>query len=204
MAIDHEKIREGVLSLGLVGSDDTGLLRSFGVILANNPVDYLVDRELDFIKHLGESATPMAEKVLIDAAQWCSNATFGGIMASPEWAGLVQPMIENTEDRFEGLVAVTNVLGWGHISEWELDENAQELSFKVEHSYYVKNWLEKYGKSQRARCYMWTGVAGGYLDLLFGSKVHEFTGEEVECGTITGKEVCLFKSKRIKKKYSMV
>ena len=204
MAIDHEKISEAVMGLGLVGAEDNGLLRSFGVILANNPVDYLVNRELEFINVLGDSATPMAEKVLIDAAQWCANATFGGIMDSPEWAGLVQPMIEKPADRLEGLIAITNVLGWGHISDWDLNEDAQELTFKVEHSYYVKNWVDKYGKSSRPRCYMWTGVAGGYLDLLYGSKVHEFVGKETECGCVTGNNACVFTAKKLKKKYAMV
>ncbi len=203
MAIDHDKIREGVLNLGLVGDPDSGLLRAFGVILANNPVDYLVDRELEFIKLLGESAKPMAEKVLIDAAQWCANATFGGIMDSPEWAGLVEPMIGNTADKFEGLVAITNVLGWGHISDWKLDEEKQELQFEVDYSYYVKNYIDKYGKADNPICYMWTGVAGGYLDLLFGSKVHEFTGTEVNCGAVSGKDKCIFEAKKLKKKYSV-
>lgn len=204
MAIDHEKISEAVMGLGLVGAEDNGLLRSFGVILANNPVDYLVNRELEFINVLGESAMPMAEKVLIDAAQWCANATFGGIMGSPEWTGLVQPMIEKPTDRLEGLIAITNVLGWGHISDWDLNEDSQELTFKVQHSYYVKNWINQFGKSERPRCYMWTGVAGGYLDLLHGSKVHEFVGEETECGCVTGGDTCVFTAKKLKKKYSMV
>lgn len=202
MSIDHGKIREGVMSLGLVGAEDTGLLRTFGVILANNPVDYLVDRELDFIKLLGDSARPLAEKVLVDAAQWCANATFGGIMNSAEWAGLVEPMIENTRDRLEGLIAITNVLGWGHISRWELDEEKQELAFQVDYSYYVKNYLDRYGESDVPICYMWTGVAGGYLDLLFGKKVHEFTGKEVRCGAM-GADACVFEAKRIKKKFAM-
>jgi predicted hydrocarbon binding protein len=204
MAIDHDKIREGVLGLGMVGTEDTGLLRTFGVILANNPVDYLVDRELEFINLLGGTALPLAEKVLIDAAQWCANATFGGIMDSSEWAGLVQPMIEKPADKLEGLFAVTNVLGWGHISDWDLNEETQELNFKVEHSYYVKNWIARYGKSDRPRCYMWTGVAGGYLDLMYGERVHDFIGEETECGCVTGKDECVFTAKKVKKKYSML
>ena len=70
--------------------------------------------------------------------------------------------------------------------------------------YYVKNWIARYGKSDRSRCYMWAGVAGGYLDLMYGTKVHEFLGEEPECGCVTGKDECVFTSKKIKKKYSML
>jgi predicted hydrocarbon binding protein len=123
-------------------------------------------------------------------------------MDSKEWAGLVEPMIENTQDRLEGLVAVTNVLGWGHISSWDLNEETQELTFQVDYSYYVKNYLDKHGTSEHPICYMWTGVAGGYMDLLFGKKVHEFTGEEVQCGAM-GADACVFKAKRLKKKFAM-
>lgn len=202
MAVDHAKVRDGVLSLGLTGNEETGLLRNFGVILANNPVDYLVDREIEFIKLLGDTAKPLAERVLIDAAQWCANATFGGIMASGEWAGLVQPMIENTRDRLEGLIAVTNCLGWGHISAWELNEDLPELTFTVKDSYYVKTYVDRYGLSDRPICYMWTGVAGGYMDLLFGKKVNEFTGEEIQCGG-RGEGQCVFRARRIRKKFAM-
>jgi hypothetical protein len=203
MAIDHDQVREAVMSLGLVGDEKRGQLRRFGVILNVNPVPFLVGREVDFINTLGPQARNLSEKVLIDAAQWCANATFGGIMASQEWAALLTPQIHNVQDRFDGLVAITNCLGWGKITDYKLNENAGELEFTVRESYYVDYWLDKYGKSERPVCYMWTGVAGGYLDLLLGSKVHEFTGEEVHCGARDGGEYCTFKARKIKRKFGL-
>lgn len=203
MTLDPNAIREAVVSLGLWGDESRGILRRFGVILNNSPVPFLVGREMDFINSLGASAVGLAEKVLIDAAQWCANATFGGIMASDEWKGLIEPDIKTPQDRFKGLIGITNCLGWGHISDWTLDEAKQELTFTVDHSYYTDYWVKKYGKPNRPICYMWTGVAGGYMDLLYGSKVHEFTGEETTCAARDGGEKCVFVGRKLKKKFGL-
>ena len=203
MAIDHNFIRENFASLGLFGSEDTGLLRRFGVILNADPVDFLVGRELDFINTLGSSSRSLSEKVLIDAAQWCANATFAGIMASPEWASLIEPHVKTPTDRLDGMVAITNCLGWGKMVDVKLDEAAQTLEYKVRDSYYVGYWIKKYGKSDCPICYMWTGVTGGFLDLLFGSKVHDFEGEEISCGAVTGEPFCTFRARKLRKKFGL-
>jgi predicted hydrocarbon binding protein len=190
MAVDAQKIMDAVLGMGLRGDPNTGLLRGFGVILAINGVDYLVDRELEFLNMYPDSLQ-MVESSMVDAAQWCDNATFGGMMKSPEWAGLCDPMIANKRDRLEALHAVQNCLGWGRISEYEFDEQKRRYRVVVEHSYYVENYLRKCGKSDRPRCYMWSGVAAGNMDLILGSRVHEFEAQEVKCGCM-GDSRCEF------------
>lgn len=202
MAINADEIRKAFLTLGLVGDEKSGILRRFGVILASNSVDFLIDREMDFIESLGTKATKIGEKVLIDAAQWCANATFRGIMDSEEWAKLIEPNISTIKDRFDALVAVTNCLGWGKISSYELDETKKELKFVVDYSYYVEPWLKKSGKQNHPICYMWTGVSGGYLDLLFGSKPNDFVGEETECAAM-GAPHCVFIAKKLTDKYGL-
>lgn len=202
MAVDAQKIMDGVLGMGLRGDPDTGLLRGFGVILAINTVDYLVDRELEFLKEYPD-ALEMVEKSLIDAAQWCDYATFGGMMKSPEWAGLCDPMISSKQDRLEALHAVQNCLGWGRISDFEFDEEKQHYKMVVEHSYYVDNYIKKNGVSDKPRCYMWNGVAGGNMDLLLGSKVNDFTAEEVKCGCM-GDDKCEFIVKPVPKLFDLL
>jgi len=202
MPIDHDQVREAVAGLGLVGDKDSGILRRFGVILANNSVDFLVGREIDLIDYLGPKALNLAEKVLIDAAQWCANATFGGIMASEEWKGLIEPQIETLQDRYSGLVAITNCLGWGKIVDFSLDEASEKVNFTVEHSYYVDAWKNRFGTADRPVCYMWTGVAGGYADLLFKGKVHSHVGIETECAAQKG-TLCKFVGEPHSKKYDL-
>lgn len=200
MAINAGEIREAFMGMNLTGDDERGLLRAFGVILACNSVDYLIGREMDFTHALGPKATKMVDNVLIDAAQWCCNATFGGIMASEEWAQLIEPNIENTPDRLAGLVAVANCLGWGKIVSTELDEDQQELTMRVDHSYYVDAWQRDDGKADRPICFMWTGVAAGFLDLLYADKVHAFEATELKCGAM-GDDCCEFHAKRVTKAF---
>jgi hypothetical protein len=202
MAVDAQVITDGVLGMGLRGDPNTGLLYKFGVILAVNTVDYLVDRELDFLRFFPE-AEAMAEAALIDAAQWCDNATFGGMMASPEWAGLIEPMVKSKRERLEALHAVQNTLGWGHVTDFELDEVAKTYVLRVAHSYYAKNYVDKYGKSERPRCYMWNGVAGGNMDLVYGSKVHDFEAVETLCAA-KGDKICEFRVRPVKKLFDLL
>ena len=83
--IDHDAVRNAFLGLGLVGDEKDGILRKFNVILKADNAGYLVGREFDLIDNMGgEPSRKLAEKVLIDAAQWCANATFSGIMSSGE------------------------------------------------------------------------------------------------------------------------
>lgn len=194
MAVDEKVIQNGILGMGLRGDPKTGILRGFGVILAINSVDYLVERELDFIKAFPE-AERMAENALVDAAQWCANATFGGMMKSPEWAGLIAPMVASKRDTIEALHAVQNTLGWGRVIGYDLDEKAMTYTMRVKHSYYIDPYLGRHGKSERPRCYMWLGVAAGNMDLVFGTKVHSFEGQEVKCQTMSD-DVCEFKVKQ--------
>ncbi|MBD3287182.1 hypothetical protein GF337_00115, partial [candidate division KSB1 bacterium] len=139
-------------------------------------------------------ATHMVENSLVDAAQWCCNATFGGIMESQQWKDLIEPMVENAHDRMTALSAVTNCLGWGHLDSFELDEQTKDFQMIVKNSYYLNAFKDN--KSDKPRCYMWTGVAAGYMDLLFGKKVHSFEAKEVKC-VCKGDEHCEFHVKPV-------
>ncbi len=200
--IDQEAVRNAFLGMGLVGSEADGILRKFNVILKADNANYLIGREFDLIENMGgEPSRKLAEKVLIDAAQWCAVATFGGIMGSDEWKQMIEPNISNSQDKFAGIVAITNCLGWGKVTDWKLDEEAKTLDLTVSHSYYVEAFKSRYGKNaQFPICYMWTGVAGGYLDLLFDKRPGTFTGVENECAAISG-DVCKFSAKESKKKF---
>ncbi len=202
MSVDANKIKEGILGMGLRGDAGTGLLRGFGVILAINSVDYLVGRELEFLEKY-PNALEMVEASLVDAAQWCANATFGGMMKSPEWGALCEPMIASKRDRLDALHAVQNCLGWGRVSDYTFDEASKTYRMTVKHSYYVDAYLRKHGKSDRPRCYMWTGVAAGNMDLLLGSKVHEYEAVEVQCAT-QGHPACVFETRLVPQMFDLL
>jgi predicted hydrocarbon binding protein len=98
---------------------------------------------------------------------------------------------------------LTNCLGWGKIIKHNLDEDRQELEITVDSSYYIHFWLAKYRKPDYPICHMWTGTAAGYMDVLFGQKVHDFVGEEVTCAARDGGTQCVFQARRVKKKFGL-
>ncbi|HOO96629.1 MAG TPA: hypothetical protein PKV16_03605 [Caldisericia bacterium] len=200
--IDHNAIREAFLGLGLVGDESTGILRRFGVILKADNADYLVGREFDLIDSMGgEPSRKLAEKVLVDAAQWCAISTYRGITTSDEWNQLIEPNVQNIQDKLSAIFAITNCLGWGKVADWKLDESAKTLDFTVEHSYYVDAYKHRYSsESKFPICHMWTGVVGGIMDLLYDQKPHTFTGTEEVCAAMSG-DVCKFSAKESKKKF---
>lgn len=200
--IDHNAIREAFLGLGLVGDENTGILRRFGVILKADNADYLVGREFDLIDSMGgEPSRKLAEKVLIDAAQWCAISTYKGITTSAEWMQMIEPNVQNIQDKLSAIFAITNCLGWGKVSDWKLDETAKTLEFTVEHSYYVDAYKHRYNTDAKFPiCYMWTGVVGGIMDLLYDQKPHTFTGTEDACSAVSG-SICKFSAKETKKKF---
>ncbi|MDX9723957.1 MAG: V4R domain-containing protein [Myxococcota bacterium] len=202
MTVDANHIMNAVLGMGLRGDETTGLLRKFGVILAINSVDYLVDRELEFLRKY-PNALEMVETSLIDAAQWCDVATFGGMMKSPEWEAVCSPMINSKRDQLEALHAIQNCMGWGKISSYHFDEANKSYEVIVEHSYYVDNYLRHYGVSDRPRCYMWTGVAAGNMDLLLGEHVHDYEATEVMCAA-KGDPYCKFVVKKVEQLFDLL
>jgi hypothetical protein len=204
MTLDHNAIRDMIRAMGLFGDPDTGLMHRFGVFFNMSPVSYLISREIGLINKMGPAALKLSEQVLIDAAQYCTVSTFGGMMGSDEWERLIAPEVHNMQDRFDGLVLLTNCLGWGKVTSYQLDEQAQTLTFTVGNSYYLKHWLNKCGKPDHPICYMWRGVAGGYMDLLFGNnKVHTFVGSELKCAAMGDSDQCEFYAERMKKKFNL-
>ncbi|HNW31514.1 MAG TPA: 4-vinyl reductase [Caldisericia bacterium] len=202
MTIDQAGIRKTVLDLGLFGDEKTGILRRFDIMLSAFPTAFYVYRELALVKAMGgEPSRKLAEKVLIDAAQWSANQIFSGVMASPEWKSLIEPKIQNMQDRLQGMIAITNCLGWGFVTDCKLDESAKTLQLTVKNSYYIDAYKNRYGKnSDYPICYMWTGTAGGYMDLLFGQKPNTFVATETTCAAKSG-DICVFEAKISKTKF---
>lgn len=188
MAINESKIIEGIHGLKLEG-DENGLIKRFGVLLNNTHIDYYNDFSFGFeravIESNGEEFAPIVRQLLIYAAQDCAVNTFFGITISDEWKGLVQPMIKNDEDRIRGLVAVENALGWAKNEFVELIPG-EKLILRSHGGYEEEGYRKKYGTTDHGVCYMLTGVAAGFMDLMYGSGIGPenlgtFKAEEIKC-----------------------
>jgi predicted hydrocarbon binding protein len=166
--VDADKIVQALVEMPIHGNSE-GLIPAFGVYLASTPADYYNRICLDFVAAMGEAGlASTAQKLLVYDAETCGMNTFRGIMSSPEWDGLVGPMIREPSDNLFGIVAVSNALGWGN---WHVTQHDSPASAKLEslNGYEALGCLEHRGPAKAPQCYMLTGVAAGIMELVYGT-----------------------------------
>jgi hypothetical protein len=215
-SVDEPAIINACAGLPLGGTIE-GKIDAFGVSLTRhyanyyNLVSYRFDQQME--KAAGDAATAAARLLLVEAGQVCAFNTFGGIMESAEWEGLIKPMIKTTEDWVYGMVAVVNALGWGRWSVASL-EPGERLELVVDGSYESNGYLAAFGRSNTPRCYLATGGTSGLMNLVYHANIMSrpaltpelyertfrdgrfFVAREVECRTM-GASACRFIAERI-------
>lgn len=182
MAIDGNKIIHAVMEGSRI-REAKGIIPLFGVYLSIFSAQFYNRLSYDFIIKMGPDRAAEAESLLIAAAQECGYATFQGIRNSWEWEKIVQPMIEKKEDQIEGFIAVAVAFGWGDLEVKKLVPGRQ-LVIRVGESYEARGFLKDYGRTGSGKCYMLRGVAGAFMDLLYGKDYPE------GCFTFHAKEPC--------------
>jgi hypothetical protein len=166
MAIDGSKIIHAVME-GSKIRESKGILPLFGVYLSIFSVNYYNRLCFRFEQELGPDRSQEAAFLLMKAAQECGYATFNGIRNSWEWGEIVEPMIERKEDQIFGFTAVAVAFGWGDLKVWELIPG-DTLIIRANDSYEARGYLKDYGIAESGKCYMLSGVAGAFMDLLYG------------------------------------
>lgn len=166
MAIDGSKIVHAVMEGSRI-RESKGIIPLFGVYLSIASVQYYNTLSFEFENKLRGERAAEAEALLVKAAQECGYATFQGIRNSWEWGEIVKPMIETKEDQIEGFTAVSVAFGWGDLVVKELIPH-EKLVIRVTDSYEARGHLEQYGMTESGKCYMLRGVAGAFMDLLYG------------------------------------
>ena len=183
MAIDGAKIIHAVMEGSRI-KEEKGIIPLFGVYLSLSFVQYYDKLSLDFARTMGKDREKEAERLLIAAAQECGYATFQGIRTSWEWEELVEPMIEKKEDQIHGFIAVASAFGWGDLEVRELVPG-EKLLIRARDSYEAVGYLQRNGQASSGKCFMLRGVAGSFMDLLYGPDYPHgcfaFTAEETHC-----------------------
>ncbi|MBI2264216.1 MAG: hypothetical protein HYU64_03450 [Armatimonadetes bacterium] len=187
MAINEPAIIDAVSSMKIEGNEE-GIIPAFNVLLTLMYTDFYTrmcfEFEREVTKVLPEEIQDVGKILLIDAAVQCGYHTFNGIMNSVEWKALIEPMIEKVDDKIHGLTAVTNALGWGN---WQVADlvPGQKLVLRARNSYESENYLRDYGRATEGKCYMLTGVATSFMDLVYGKAfpdgMNTFESKEVKC-----------------------
>lgn len=171
MAIDGAKIIQAVMEGSRI-RESKGIIPIFGVYLSLFSVHYYNRVSFNLEKKIDPFLEIKADKLLITAAQECGYATFQGIRNSWEWEEIVKPMIDRKEDQIMGFVAVAVAFGWGDLEVRELLPH-QKLVIRVRDSYEARGYLQDYGRAESGKCYMLRGVAGAFMDLIYGDNYPE-------------------------------
>jgi len=183
VAIDSTKIIHAVMEGSRV-RESKGIMPHFGVYLSLFSVQYYNRLSFDFEKIIGPHRAAEAQSLLIKAAQECGYATFQGIRNSWEWEEIIKPMIVKKEDQIMGFAAVAMAFSWGDLKVEALVPN-ERLVIRVSDSYEASGYLKDYGRAASAKCYMLRGVAGAFMDLVYGKAYPEgcfsFVAKEPLC-----------------------
>jgi predicted hydrocarbon binding protein len=183
VAIDSTKIIHAVMEGSRV-RESKGIIPLFGVYLSLFSVQYYNRLNFDFEKIIGSRREAEAQELLIKAAQECGYATFQGIRNSWEWDEIVKPMIVQKEDQIMGFAAVAVAFSWGDLKVEALVPD-EKLVIRVSDSYEASGYLKDYGCAASAKCYMLRGVAGAFMDLVYGEAYPEgcfsFVAKEPLC-----------------------
>jgi hypothetical protein len=197
VAIDVSKIIHAVME-GSKIRESKGIIPLFGVYLSLYSVYYYNRLSFEFEIKMGSQRETEAKALLIEAAQECGYATFQGIRDSWEWQQVVAPMVESKEDQILGFVAVAVAFGWGDLAVEELVPG-EALVIRSSDSYESSGYLEQHGLAKSEKCYMLTGVAGAFMDLVYGGDYPDgcftFEGQEPRC-RVKGDPYCEFIARR--------
>ncbi|PCC71810.1 V4R domain-containing protein [Nannocystis exedens] len=179
--VDEQAIIDAVVGMPMVG-DDAGLIPAFSVYLANMPADFYNRICIGFVEAMrGLGRDKTAIRLLVSDAEHCGMNTFRGIMHSPEWDGLIAPMVRDRADALHAIIAISNALGWG---DWHVTAHTpRSLALESRYGYEAVGYREFRGLAAAPQCAMLTGVAAGVMELVYG----EGTVEE-RYGTFSARE----------------
>lgn len=183
--VDEQAIIDAVVALPIEGNED-GLIPAFGVYLANTPAAFynlVAIKYVEAMEKTGQRRT--ATRLLTAAGEACAMNTFRGIMDSPEWEGLIAPMVSSTEDTMVALVALSNAFGWGNWSLTEL-EPADSATFVSYNGYEALGYLSARPQTTDPVCFMLQGVSAGMMELVYGEgsyseRLGTYLAEESHC-----------------------
>lgn len=197
--VDEQAIIDAVVGIPMSG-DAAGLIPAFSVYLANTPADFYNRICIGFVeamRALGREKVAM--RLLASDGEHCGMNTFRGIMHSPEWDGLIAPMVRDRADVLIAIIAISNALGWG---DWHITAHSPtSLTLESRYGYEAVGFREYRGAAATPQCAMLTGVAAGVMELVHGEGTVEdrygtFASREDHC-VACGEPACHFAVERV-------
>ncbi len=171
-AVDEAGIVQAVSGLPLFGKsglEDTGMIDAFGVVLTNHFADYYNYISYEAYNAMIAAGMPVGHvrDIFVQGGHICAFRTFGGIMESPEWYGLIAPNCKDEVDWLHGMVAVINALGWGV---WRLEKvvPGKEIVMRIYNSYEGVGYQRAYPvSSEKQLSFLNMGAVQGLAHLFY-------------------------------------
>ncbi len=144
-----------------VAGDERGVVEAFGVFVTMHQAGYYNRISYDAVdwvaKHAPQSVSVL-EDLLRESGHVCVFNTFGGILLSPEWEGLVGPLTEDPRDIVVWCMAIARAFGFGHWAVTEF-EPERRLVLRTPTSYESVFYRTRHGLSSTPNEYMLQGAA---------------------------------------------
>ncbi len=159
---------------GQVGGDERGLVQAFGVFVTMHLACYynrIAYGALGELEKRAPTSVPVLESLLRESGHVCVFNTFGGILLSPEWEGMVgRP--KTPREVVVGALAIARALGFGH---WTLEDFApnERLVVRAPATYESVYFLARHGKAARPNEYFLQGAVLAIAQLAHRVKWNE-------------------------------
>jgi len=150
-----------------VGGDARGLIQAFGLYVTRHLPGYYEQTAYDTIHRIereNPTMTGVVEELFGESGHVCVFYTFGNIMLSPEWEGLVGRPTGKVEDTIVSCTALARGLGFGHWTIEELDPD-RRLVLRSSTNYEAPFYLQTYGLSKKPRSYVFANAARAFMQL---------------------------------------
>ena len=110
------------------------------------------------VERAAVDSVPAIEALMREAGQVCVFSTFGNVLLSPEWEGLVGPPTGVPTDVMSFCTAIARGLGFGH---WLISayEPGKRLVLRCTSTYEVPFYRSRYGVARKPRSYFVQGAA---------------------------------------------
>ncbi|MBI4952409.1 MAG: hypothetical protein HY908_10280 [Myxococcales bacterium] len=150
-----------------VAGDARGLVQAFGVFVTLHAATYynrISYEGLKHVEHQSQAGAAVMEALLRESGHVCVFNTFGGILLSPEWEGMVGTLEGGVAEVVVGCCAIARALGFGAWSVVRL-EPGRELVLRAPCTYEGPYWRAREERSDRPRCYFFQGAALAIMQL---------------------------------------
>ena len=151
-----------------VEGDERGLVEAFGVFVTMHLPGYYnrisYDTEHWIQQNRPQVRAPLTE-LFKESGHVCVFNTFGGIITSAEWEGLVGKPTEDPNDLIAGFFAIGRALGFG---KWTITEfiPGDRLVLRTPTSYESAYYIPRHGQTEQPNNYFVQGAAQAIMILI--------------------------------------